>query len=43
MLKPWLDLREASSDRRLAVIVAAGEIDGREFDWDALRWKDDTA
>ena len=27
-------------DERLAWIVAFGTIDGREFDWHSLRWKD---
>ncbi len=29
-------------DERLAFIVALGTLDGREFDWFALRWKEET-
>ena len=27
-------------DERLAFIVALGTLDGREFDWAAMRWKE---
>ncbi len=27
-------------DERLAFIVALGTLEGREFDWQTLRWKD---
>lgn len=27
-------------DERLAFIVALGTLDGREFDWESLSWKD---
>lgn len=27
-------------DERLAFIVALGTLDGREFDWGSLLWKD---
>ena len=29
-------------DERLAFIVALGTLDGREFDWATLEWKDST-
>ncbi len=38
---PWDVAKRMSPTRRLAAIVAAGEIDGREFDWDNMRWRDD--
>jgi len=28
-----------SEDERLAFVVVLGELDGRSFDWQALRWK----
>jgi hypothetical protein len=29
-----------SPARRLAYVVIAGELDGGEFDWDGLRWRE---
>jgi hypothetical protein len=30
------------ADERLAYVVALGTLEGREFDWRALRWKKTT-
>ena len=35
---PWAEVRAMSAERRLACVVALGELDGRVWDWDALRW-----
>ena len=37
---PWDAAWAMSPARRLAFIVAAGEINGGEFDWRAKRWKE---
>ena len=29
-------------DERLAFVVALGTLDGRVFDWQMLRWEDET-
>ncbi len=31
-----------ADEERLAWIVALGTLDGREFDWQRMRWKDAT-
>lgn len=43
LLKNGVTMQEAwamSPARRLAFVVALGEIDGAVFDWEMLRWRD---
>ncbi len=37
---PWSEIMSWSEARRLAAVVAIGEMQGREFDWGAGRWVD---
>jgi hypothetical protein len=37
---PWDVAWGMSPARRLATLVVSGELDGGEFDWDRLRWKE---
>jgi hypothetical protein len=37
---PWDAAWQLTPTRRLAYLVAAGEIDGGEFDWGAMRWRE---
>ncbi len=38
---PYEKAMTMSAARRLAHVVAFGELDGRTFDWHALRWERD--
>jgi hypothetical protein len=37
---PWDELRTWSRTRRLAAVVALGEIKGRYFNWHTMQWDD---
>ena len=36
---PWDGADRLNGERLLGFIVAAGEIDGRKFDWDQMDWE----
>jgi hypothetical protein len=36
---PWDEVWNMSPTRRLALVVAFGEIDGGEFDWRLMQWR----
>ena len=35
---PWAEVKRMSAARRLACVVAVGELDGRGWDWHTMRW-----
>ncbi|MFI4985822.1 MAG: hypothetical protein ACHQF3_00100 [Alphaproteobacteria bacterium] len=37
---PWEVATKLSPARRLAYIVALGELQGGKFDWDTMSWKE---
>ena len=37
---PYQEALKLSPIRRLAYVVALGEIRGNKFDWDNMRWKE---
>ena len=37
---PWHEAEEWSQARRVAAIIAIGELDGRTFEWTTGRWLD---
>ena len=39
---PWTEAWAMSATRRAALIVAAREIDGAEYDWETSKWKEPT-
>ena len=37
---PWHVAVSLSPTKRIAIMVAGGEIDGREFDWENTNWRE---
>jgi hypothetical protein len=37
---PWDEVARMTPTRRLAAVVALREMDGEEFDWTAMRWRE---
>ncbi len=37
---PWDELRKWSEVRRLAAVVAIGELNGRSYDWERQIWRE---